>query len=327
AEYKYGQPSYFEVLVATCFVWFANQGIDVAVIEAGLGGKFDGTNALNATVCVVTNVGLDHTQILGDTKLKILQDKMQVIKKGNAVAVTGVCQPELLEVLRKHCADVQVPLLVAEQDFKAEKAIANAQGSNFNYIFGTETINEIEVKTPGLYQVANASVAITACLEFARAQGMKLTAETIKKALSTTAFPGRFEIVRENPLLVLDGAHNPDKINALVAAWKAAYPGQRAVVVFGLKKNKNADEMLEILEPIVGAMVVTQFNQATDMGLNLHFPAEKLVRVAEKVLEVPVYLESESKFAMEKAEELAGEMGVLVTGSLYLVGEVKTRKE
>ncbi len=325
AEYQYGKPSYFEVLVAACFVWFASEGVDAAVIEAGLGGKFDGTNVLEATVCVVTNVGLDHTQILGDTKTKILQDKMQVIKPGNAVAVTGVDQPDLLDLLQTHCADQQVPLLVSGQDFRAEKVSADAHSSQFDYVNGDDRISEIIVKTPGLYQVANASLAITACLEFAKAHEIELSPEIIKKALSTTAFAGRFEIIRDNPLLVLDGAHNPDKIKALVSAWQAAYPGRQAVVVFGLKKNKNADEMLELLEPIVAAMVVTQFSQATDMGLNLHFLAEELVKVAEEVLAVPVFLEVDSSVALERAEELASEMGVgaLVTGSLYLVGEVR----
>ena len=146
----------------------------------------------------------------------------------------------------------------------------------------------------------------------------------IKTALSHTAFAGRFEVVRENPLLVLDGAHNPDKIKALVAAWQAAYPEQQAVVLFGLKKNKNAGEMLKLLKPIVAAMVVTQFSQATDMGLHLHYPAEELVQVAEKVLDVPVEVEVDSVVALQRAEELGDEMGVgvLVTGSLYLVGEV-----
>lgn len=325
ADYQYGKPSYFEVLVAACFTWFASEGVDVAVMEAGLGGKFDGTNVLEATVCVVTNVGLDHTQILGDTKTKILQDKMQVIKRGNAVAVTGVSQPELLKVLQEHCADQEVPLLVAGQDFVTKNVRADAHSSHFDYEMGANQIFDIEVKTPGLYQVANASLAITASLEFAEVHGIELSPKTIKTALSTTAFAGRFEIVRDNPLLVLDGAHNPDKIKALVAAWEAAYPGQKAVVVFGLKKNKNADEMLKLLEPIVAAMVVTEFSQATDMGLNLHYPAEELVKVAKEVLAVPVYLEVASGLAMERAEEVGGEMrvGVLVTGSLYLVGETK----
>lgn len=325
ASYQYGKPSYFEVLVAACFVWFAKSGIDVAVIEAGLGGKFDGTNVLEATVCIVTNVGLDHTQILGNTKTKILQDKMQVIKQGNAVAITGVTQPKLLKLLRAHCAGSLVPLLVAGQDFKATDVVAEATHSQFSYQSGQMQLKDIIIKTPGLYQVTNASLAITACLEYAKVHEVAVTDEVIKTALSQTAFAGRFEVVRENPLLVLDGAHNPDKIKALVAAWQAAYPGQQAVVVFGLKKNKNAGEMLKLLQPIVAAMVVTQFSQATDMGLHLHYPAEELGIVAEEVLDVPVEVEVASEVALTQAEELGGEMGVgvLVTGSLYLVGEVK----
>lgn len=335
-ESPYGVPSYFEILVASAFVYFAREKVDVAVIEAGLGGKLDGTNVLRATVAVLTNVGLDHTHILGKTKSAILRDKMQVINPRNKIAVTGVTQPHLLNILSKHCQDSGVSLLRVGKDFQATqiKAQVKAQGQFlvFNYQgknFGT--IKNISLHTPGVFQVKNATLAITACLEFARFHRLSISEAEIKKALSEDTPVGRFEIVtapgNRKRWIIIDGAHNPDKIRALTKSLSFSYPNHLFVIVFGLKKGKSAQTMLKLLAPFANQLIISQFSQNTDLGLNLFYPAEKLFALAKETLgsRVEVALEPNLKRALQKASQLAGDkkQNMLITGSLYLVGEAR----
>lgn len=326
---KYGRPSYFEILVAAVFVYFDRQKVDAAVIEAGLGGKFDGTNALNATVTILTNAGLDHTHILGKTKSAILRDKMQIIKKENSVAITGIDQPKLLGELIQHCKNNQVPLLKLGRDFVVDNILQKNHCTEFDFIsqnFGT--IKNIKLSTPGVFQTKNAAVAIVACLNFTHTHNFALTESMIKKALADSHFAGRFEIIRDSKTrnqIILDGAHNSDKIKALVESLKFLYPDQKFTLVFGLKKNKPAKILMKTLSPYLDAAVITQFGRTTDMGLNLFYPAEKLFKEARKYFDCPCYLEPNPEQAFQKAKKISqkNQNQILVTGSLYLVGEIR----
>lgn len=361
-EYKLGSPSYFEILVAASFAYFAKQNVDVAVIEAGLGGRYDGTAALAPVVSVLTNVGLDHTNILGKTKSTILKDKMQIIKPCNRVAISGVMQPYLRAILEQHCQKQSVPLLQYEDAFyhtiqktsphqlvfdyhyqknaikNIKKRLSNRKNGG-KQVNSAEIISNIVLATGATYQATNASLAITACRQFALTKNISLTNQHIKDGLKTARFPGRFEhrYVRDlntkssknsvSPLIILDGAHNNDKLRALVASLKKVYPKQKWIVVFALKQNKDAQALLRIISPITHEFIITEFSSATDMGLNLFYPAQKLHNLAKQVLEIPVYLEKNSKtallLALKKLTNSTNKTGVLVTGSLYLVGEVR----
>jgi dihydrofolate synthase/folylpolyglutamate synthase len=328
-NYKHGQPSYFEILVAAVFVYFDQQKVDAAVIEAGLGGKFDGTNVLDATITILTNVGLDHTHILGKTKSLILRDKMQIIKEGNTATIAGVSQPNLIKELAEHCQNNQVPLLRLDKNFSVKNIIQKNQLTEFDYVsndFGE--IKKINLSASGVFQTRNAALAITACLSFARAHGFNIEEETIKKALVDSHFAGRFEVVDTDSTdsqVILDGAHNPDKIKALVESLEFFYPGEKFTLVFGLKKNKSAAVILKILAPYIETAIITQFSRSTDMGLNLFYPAEKLIKEAKKFLSCTCYLEPDPEKAFKRAQEISlkNENNVLVTGSLYLVGEIR----
>lgn len=325
SDYEYGKPSYFEVLVAATFVYFAEQNVDVAVIEAGLGGKFDGTNVLDSTVTILTSVGLDHTHILGNTKQEILADKMQIIKNGNHVAITGVTEPDLLEALEQHCHLQNTRLLKLNQDILIEPTAVGLSESVFTFGLDNRKIENLKIGSPGSFQIINAGIAIAACLEFARAEGFEISDHSVREALASAHFPGRFEVTSKDPLVIMDGAHNADKMRALVKSLQDAYPRQKFSVVFGLKKGKDAAEMLKILKPVVQEITITQFSRSTDMGLNLYFPAKELYEIAKLTLNCPVFLETDAKTAMETNLENAknNQDGILVTGSLYLVGELR----
>lgn len=323
---QYGRPSYFEILVGAVFVYFDQHKVDVAVIEAGLGGEFDGTNVLKATVTVLTNVGLDHTNILGKTKGEILHTKMQIIKPGNAIAVTGVTQPKLLKVLRNHCQENKVPLLILRRDILASNISEKNTISKLDFkLKNFRNIKNVLLSSPGTFQIKNASLAIASSLIFAKSKNFEISDKNIKKALSESHFPGRFEIIGHEHKVVLDGAHNQDKIKALTESLDFLFPREKFVLIFGLKKNKPAKTLLKLLSPYISSAVITQFGRTTDMGLNLFYPADKLAGEARKILSCPCYLEPDPTKAFKKAREISqkNKNKILVTGSLYLVGEIR----
>ena len=327
AKTQSGRPSYFETLLAASFLYFAQKDVDLAIIEAGLGGRYDGTNVLNPTIAILTNIGLDHTRILGKTKTLILKDKMQIIKLSCKYAITAINQKNLLPILKKHCFEQKVPLLMYQRDFKSTHSHFNQTYSEFNYILNDKTIEKIKISLSGIHQVANASLAITACLKLAETSRFKITDEDIKKALSQAFFPGRMETINQKPKIILDGAHNDDKIKALVTSIKKIYPCQKMTTVFALKKDKNAANILSLLKTITQQIIITQFNQFTDMGHELYYPAEKLMLVAKKTVSAKtnLILEKNSASAFDLGVKLAKKQKtpLLITGSLYLVGEAR----
>ena len=318
----YGKPSYFEVLLAASFLYFTQEKVDLAVIEAGLGGKYDGTNVLKPKIAVLTNCGLDHTNILGKTKQTILKDKMEIIKPACATAVTGIKQNYLLKIIKEHCHKQKVPLFIHQRAFKAKLKSFNPQGSKFDFIFQKRVIKNINLNLPGLYQIDNACLAIATCLKLNKTGKFRLTHNQIKKALQKAFFPGRMEIISQKPLVILDGAHNEDKIKALLKSIKKLYPKKKFTVIFGVKKDKDARKMLLSLKKISQDFIITQFDCATDLGFKLNYPAKELFQLAQKIdLPVKISLKINSQLAFKKAK--ANNKSVLITGSLYLVGEAR----
>lgn len=323
---KWGKPSYFEVLLAAAFLYFAQKKVDLAVVETGMGGRVDGTNALQSRIAVLTNIGLDHTKVLGKTKNLILKDKMQIIKPDCSAVITCIAQKNLLKIIKKHCQVQNASLFVYKQDFNAENKYSNQNHSQFNFIFNKKRIKDIKLNLAGIYQIDNACLAIASCLKLTEATKFQLSNRAIKKALSKTFFPGRMETVSRKPLVILDGAHNEDKIKALIQSIKQIYPQEKFIIVFGIKKDKKVKKILLLLKTISDEFVLTQFGRATDMGFKLNYPARKLFQQAKKIMpKIKLHLRKDINKALKKAQKLARikEMSVLLTGSLYLVGEAR----
>jgi dihydrofolate synthase / folylpolyglutamate synthase len=322
----YGKPSYFEVLLAAAFLFFKQEKVDLAVIETGMGGRYDGTNVLRPKIAVITNIGLDHTHILGKTKSAILKDKMEIIKPGIFKAVAGIKQNYLLKIIKNHCQKNKAPLLIYNKDFKTENVFLKKNYSQFDYVFKRIKIKKIKLSLPGAYQISNACLAITSCLELSKNTGFNINRLQIKKALSQTFFPGRLETVLKKPLIILDGAHNNDKVKALTASIKKVYPQKKFIIVFAVKKDKDFEKMIKILTAVACQFVITQFNQKTDLGFKLGFDAEKLSNKVKKIIpqEKVIFLKN-SYLAFKKAQKLAekNKQPVLITGSLYLIGEAR----
>ena len=392
-----GGPSYFEILVALAFKYFEEQKVDIAVVEVGMGGEFDATNTLNPLIAVLTNVGLDHTEILGKTVEKIARTKAGIIKMNqesrimnqaenisSAIihdsqfmihpVVSGVRQPTVVRIIEDRCNKVEAKLNLLWRDFGYKIKKENASGTRFDFISDKVNLDDLSLSLAGGYQAENASLAIKTILELEKL-GFKISESAIRKALKSAFFAGRFEIVpvissqlsvvgsksagrlltgkpktdrlksdnreqKADNIIILDGAHNPVKMKEFLKSLKKIFPkqnptsprlrGVKKIFVIAFKFDKDIKKMLKEIIGVADEIIVTEFKAKTDT--NIHASAEAL-EIKNKILNLKykgkVAIEKDSKKALKKAiklsaiEQFNNGTIVVVTGSLYLVGEIR----
>jgi len=320
-------PSYFEILVAISFLYFAKEKVDFAVVEVGLGGRLDATNILESEISVITNVGLDHTELLGNTIEEIAKEKAGIIKN-NTLVVTGAAG-KALKVIEKVAKAKKAPLITLDtrQDLKTPKSDIFGYIRKYYYLFRS---------TDPSFASQNKNLALLTGLGL----GIVPDADSVKKAFSA-GFPGRFEQVDG---VVLDGAHNADKIKALIdfvrnSKFEVRNPKQikkskiqnpkSIILILAFKKGKRWKKMIDLLIKNfpVKKVVATEYKAVTDTGLRSAVDAEKIAEYLsnDKRLTTKVIRNSqEAVFTALSAIKLTSNQLVLVTGSLYLVGEVRT---
>jgi dihydrofolate synthase/folylpolyglutamate synthase len=319
---KWG-PSWYELTVALAFEHFRAERVDVAVIEVGLGGRYDATNVVQPAVAVLTNVGLDHTDVLGDTVEKIAADKVGIFKAG-APTVSGVTQATVRAIVRRRCAEVDSPLWLVDEHYSYVVKSIDDQGSRFDLILPNERWTDLFLAPLGIHQVANASAAVAACVAL-RKQGFQISSASIEEALQSVAVPGRLEVVRQSPLVVLDGAHNPAKMEALAAALGTLYPDRPITGVLAFKRGHDLVATLRAIIPALSDVVLTTFDAMTDYGPGQAVdPGEVDAAVAAISPSIPRAISPDPLGAVSEAIDRAAPGGVVcVTGSLYLVGAVR----
>jgi len=313
---EWGRPSYFEVTVALAFRLFAQEQVDVAAIEVGIGGTLDGTNVIEPLVSVITNVGMDHVEILGDTIEQIATDKAGIIKDGVPV-VTGAEAIDALRVIRARAAECRAPLSVVSEDARIEllpNQMAYAQ------TFRVETASrryEAVMPLLGEFQLANAATAILAC-ERARAV-LPFTAEDVAAGLNEVSLPGRMEFYPARPAIVFDVAHNVEKARALRDGLERHFPRRRVMFVVSIAQGKDAPGMIAAWSELPAQFICTTFrtphrNPTQPRVLATIAEANGMVaRAVEDPLE-----------ALSVARRIAGSGDiVVVTGSTYLVAELR----
>ena len=299
----------FELLTAAALLWFAEAGADIAVLEVGMGGRFDATNVIPRSECaVITNIGLDHTAVLGDTVEAIAAEKAGIFKGGRAVSYE---QPEsVAAVLRSAAAKTGTELTFADFS-KIEPLSDSVEGQRFRF-----EGEEYSIRLLGAHQLKNAAVALTA-LDTLRRSGWDLPAEGVRKGLAAAVWPARFELVERAPLFVVDGGHNPQCVAATAEAIRRYMPGGRCVILMGVLADKDWSAMIDILADVAEGFVCAAPDSpralpAADLG------AELLRRGlhAEVCSSVPE--------AVEAAKALAGPDGAVCSvGSLYMSGAVR----
>ncbi|MBI4100732.1 methylated-DNA--[protein]-cysteine S-methyltransferase [Candidatus Microgenomates bacterium] len=318
---KLGKPSYFEFTVAATFLYFAQEKVDLAVVEVGLGGTLDGTNVVDPLISVITNIQKDHTEILGNKILEIAKDKAGIIKEGRIV-VSGVTQKEVCSLFEKISRQKHARLLLSTKDFNFKIKKINENGEIFDLQTPRNLYKNLSLSLLGGHQVKNATLAIVAAEELQKFD-FRLPEKILRKTLSQAQFPGRLEKVQASPLVFLDGAHNPSKMQSLTKALKIIFPRKKIISVVAIKKGKNLQNTLKHLNKISQQFILTTFQVETDTlqaGLAATDPQELTKNITSK----EIMIEAKAKNAVRKALKIAHSQDlVLVTGSLYLVGEVR----
>src|SRR3954470_7021669 len=314
--------TFFEIITGMAFAAFADAPVDVAVIEVGLGGTWDATNVADADVAVVTPIDYDHTHLLGDTLAEIAAEKAGIIKPG-AQAILAGQSLEAAEVLLAHCAEVGALAQREGLDFGVlDRQLA--VGGQLVRLNGAEgPVDDIFLPLHGAHQAANAAQALAAVEAFL---GLKaVNPDVVREGFAQVRFPGRLEVVRTGPSVVLDAAHNPHGARATSAAITEAFGFNPLVGVVAVMADKDARGLLEVFEEVMNAVVVTSV-ASTSRGL----PADALGELAAEVfgperVTVAPRLDDALETAIALAEgEGAAAPGVLVTGSVVLVGEARS---
>ena len=316
--------TYFEVLAVMAFAAFADTPVDVAVVEVGLGGLWDATNVADGQVSVVTPISLDHTQVLGSTVAEIAAEKAGIVKEG-AFAVLAEQPPEAAEVLLRRCVEAGATVVREGLEFGVTQRTVALGGQVVTFQGLAGTYEDVFLPLHGEHQAHNAAVALAAVEALVGGGENALPDDVVRAALAGADSPGRLEVLRPSPTVIVDAAHNPAGMAALVAAIEEEFAFTRLVGVIGVLQDKDAGAMLDLLEPLLDEVVVTR--SASSRAV----PVEELQIVAEEVFGEDRVLAVEAldealQVAVDRAESQASEgagAGVLVTGSVTVVGEAR----
>lgn len=319
-------PSFFEVYTALAFMYFREERVDFAVYEVGLGGRLDATNVIESLVSVITPISYEHTDKLGNTIGEIAAEKAGIIKHGS-VCVSAPQDKEALEVIEKVCAEKDVRLILAGRDIISEESESDIRREIFNVrgLFGRYM--NLETALLGSHQVINAAVAIGA-VEALRHHRISVDGNAVHLGVSSAEWGGRFEIVRKNPFVVLDGAQNRASAKVLAGAVNKIFsPGnkryEKLILVIGISSDKDIRGILDELIKISDLIILTKSGVAGRAAEPSMIAGElayvsKGSRTAELTANVGE--------AIDKAFSAAGKNDlILVTGSLFVVGEARNR--
>ena len=322
-------PSFFEMMTGIAFEHFARESVDIAVLEVGMGGRLDATNVVDPRVSVITDISLDHQKYLGNTVTEIAREKVGIIRPGG-VAVALPQLPEANDVIGNTILDLgahavnAVPYVPPVSPASSQYLMPSTQQgkSGFVYRYPLQVMGEeILVETPlvGRHQLRNVALAIAAAVELNRQGFSGVTARSIETGIRETQWPGRFQVIAPRPgwpEIVIDVAHNPAGAWALRAALSERYPDRLLIFVFGAMRDKAISEMTEILFPLSGHVIATKPENPRAAS-----PEEIRQAAARTGTEIE-YVEAVQS-AVDRARNVAGaETVIVVTGSIYLVGEV-----
>ena len=322
--------TYFEALTVLAFAVFADAPVDVVVTEVGMGGAWDSTNVADAQVCVFTKIGLDHQAFLGDTIEEIAATKAGILDRSvedspapKPVAVTAVQDEAAQAVLDEEAARREVPLATEERDFRLLDRQRAVDGQLITVQGRRDVYSDLFLPLHGVHQAHNATVAIVAAEAFLGAEDKPLDQETVAEGLARVTSPGRAELVRTGPSVVVDGAHNPDAAHVLAETLTEAFDFDYVVMVLAMLADKDSDGVIEELHRSADVFVVSE-------NLNSRaLPVDDLAEVArEWVDEDSVIVASDLNAALMKAIDLANSVdakspGIVVTGSIYTVAEAR----
>lgn len=317
-----GQPplSYFEALTVLTFAAFADAPVDVAVVEAGMGGEWDSTNVADADVAVLTPIALDHVEHLGPTITDIARTKAGIIKPATRV-VGAVQSDDAWAEIVAACEKNESALAVLGRDFSVTSAEPAVGGQLLNISGLAGEYRELFLPLLGDHQASNAAVALAAVESFLGGGQTVLGGEVLEEGMSLASSPGRLQVIASHPTVLVDAAHNPHGAESLTRALMTSFSFDRVVCVLGVLQQKDVVGIVEALDPVVDHFVVTQ--SQSDRAISVADLADSVAEVAGPDR---VDARATSDDAMARALDLAGTTGgVVVTGSITLVAEVMER--
>lgn len=310
-------PTEFEIVTAVAMDFYKRQKADFVILEVGMGGRLDSTNVIERPlISVITPIAMDHTDYLGDTIEKIAGEKAGIIKKKSLV-VSAPQQPEVLEVIRKTADGLRASLLVANLD-EIQIKQGTIEGTVFDAVFDDERFDDLEIHLAGNHQVMNAMLALTALKAMKDRLNMVIRRESIYKGFKETRWAGRLEVLKSNPLILIDGAHNVHGAKSLSCALNQYLPGRKVVGLIGVLSDKDFGGILDELVPCLDRAIATVPDSPRSLAAEAL--AEELNGRGLSAKAVP-----EIEKALHAALEELGPDEVLVSfGSLYLIGQVRT---
>ncbi len=312
--------TYFDVVTAAAFTWFAENEVDVAVVEAGLGGRLDSTNVVRPEVCGITSISLDHTRQLGTTLPQIAAEKAGIIKRGIPV-VSAPQRPEVAAVLRDSAAKVEAPFCVPGEDnelsYRFESTRPVGPHTRLSLTTGRSRFEHLRVPLPGEHQAINCSVALS-MMDALKARGFKIDDQKAIEGLANVRLAGRMEFVSDEPRILVDGAHNASSVEALMRAIGQTISYDSMVVIFACQKDKDIPGMLRHVQLGADKIIFTAAHnpRAAD-------PNELLLMFQEKCTKMAQVAPTLEEALVIAGSAVTREDLICITGSFYIVGEAK----
>ncbi len=309
--------TFFEALAVLGFAVFADAPVDVLVLEVGMGGAWDSTNVADGDVAVFTPVGLDHMDRLGNTIEEIAETKSGIIKSG-ALVVSSAQEPSVLAVLEKVSGQIAEGFKLEGRDFQVSQFDATSTGQSISISGLAGRYGPYAAPVFGSHQAQNLAVAVAAVEAFLGGGEIEIADDVLRSAISDVSSPGRLQLIKTEPALLLDGAHNPAGAQILANALRAEFSDKPLVGLVAVLADKDVAGLLSNLAGVFESVVITQSSSPRSM------PAAELELVASQSLSQEVSSISDFQLALEKAKEKAIEIDgvVVVTGSITLVGDI-----
>lgn len=308
-------PTEFEVITAMMFIYFGEGHADVVVIEVGLGGLLDSTNVVTPVVSVITTIGLDHMQVLGETLAEIASQKAGIIKP-NVPVVAGRMPNEALQVIQTVAKKNESSIKLFGEDYWSSKCqTLPTWGEQFTFEDEHIYLNQIQIKMLGQHQIENAMVALEALQIYCHKTNLELNHEATRRGLKLAFWPGRMEKISDSPMIVLDGAHNEPAIRRLIETINADFKQQDVYLIFAVLQDKAVNSMLSLLKELANVHItLTSFANPRAVKI------EELESYAISGIKVKEYWQ-------EAVADIIREMDendiILITGSLYFISEVR----
>jgi dihydrofolate synthase / folylpolyglutamate synthase len=310
-----GGPTEFEVITAMSFYYFANVNqVDIVLYEVGLGGRFDSTNIIQPIASIITNIGLDHTSILGHTYEEIAFEKAGIIKEGVPI-FTAVKNANAITVIKEQAEKMNAPFYILNKDFSIISHSPKPAGEEFTLESANQHFTQLEINMIGQHQTENAALAVMAAQSINEDENFSVSENAIRTGLKKAYWPGRFEIISNNPLIIIDGAHNDEGISALVHELSNRYSNHYIHIVFAALKDKKLDQMISQLDQIADEISFVSFDfpraaEAIDLFSISHSTNKK---IGEKW----------NSHLANCIQNLQPNSVLVVTGSLYFISEAK----